>query len=284
MSNNRVIVLVVTFNRLSCLKECLESIKNQTYTGFDLLIVNNGSTDGTKEFLDSLENIFVIHQENLGGAGGFYTGMKYMYENGYEWLWMMDDDGVPEEHQLENLLSYKGNELYRNALVLNKENHSEFAFQNRKDPDIVSVMNCGKIIDFVHPFNGTLFHRDMINKIGFIKREMFIWGDEMEYTFRAKKFGYIPVTIASAIHYHPKEKGCKVNVFPFVSRVKIVDKPRRFSHHYYRNRGYIDKQYESFFHSVKFVMYYSFYFLRKMEFSELRKFIKYYLDGRRNNY
>ena len=93
----KVLAIIVTYNRLDCLKECLASLNSQTCQDFDILVINNGSTDGTKEYLDSKENLLKIHQNNLGGAGGFYAGMKYMYDNGYEWLWMMDDDGLPEK-------------------------------------------------------------------------------------------------------------------------------------------------------------------------------------------
>ena len=284
MNNKRVASVIVTFNRLQDLKNCISCVKKQSYRNFDLIVVNNGSTDGTKEYLESLSEIIVINQENVGGAGGFYSGMKYMFDNGYEWLWLMDDDGIPDEHQLENLIAYNGPESYRNALVLNKDNNSEFAFPNRKDPKLEDVYKEGHIKDFAHPFNGTLYHRNLIAKIGFIKKEMFIWGDEMEYTMRARKNGLCPVTVANAIHFHPKEKGIKVNVFPFINRIKIVEKPKKFSHHYYRNRGFIDKNYETAFSSIKFVCYYTFYFLRKFDIPELKKFYTYYFAGRHNEY
>lgn len=78
----QVLAIVVTFNRLQCLKECLTALDSQTSKDFDILVINNGSTDGTKEFLDSRDDLLKIHQDNLGGAGGFYAGMKYMIGGG----------------------------------------------------------------------------------------------------------------------------------------------------------------------------------------------------------
>lgn len=98
------LTLIVTYNRLSDLKICVEAVRKQTYRGFNILVVNNGSTDGTKEWLARQTDIITINQENLGGAGGFYTGMKYMYDNGYEWLIMMDDDGIPDKDEIKNLI------------------------------------------------------------------------------------------------------------------------------------------------------------------------------------
>jgi len=66
-------------------------------------VVNNDSTDGTEEWLKSQSDLQCIKQENLGGAGGFNTGLKYGYENNYEWIWFMDDDVVPQSDCLEKL-------------------------------------------------------------------------------------------------------------------------------------------------------------------------------------
>lgn len=67
--------VVVTYNRLSLLKECLSALENQTYPIQRIVIVDNCSTDGTSEFLDSLTDTryLIIHsKENIGGAGGFF--------------------------------------------------------------------------------------------------------------------------------------------------------------------------------------------------------------------
>ena len=73
MNEKKILAVIVTYNRVNDLKNCVNSLRRQTYKYFDILVVNNGSTDGTKEFVDSLEDIIVIHQDNLGGAGGFYA-------------------------------------------------------------------------------------------------------------------------------------------------------------------------------------------------------------------
>lgn len=278
---NKVLSVIVTFNRLACLSECIVSLAKQTNQCFDILVVNNGSTDGTKEFLESRTDIITIHQENLGGAGGFYAGMKYMYEHGYDWLWMMDDDGLPESKQLENLLKYgeKGNYVL-NALVVNREDHTRLAFGNM---ELVTEYKDYLTDKIFHPFNGTFIHRSVIEKIGFIKKEMFIWGDEQEYRRRMMANGYTPKTVTSAIHYHPQEKGKRLNVFPLCSGLYVWDKPKHLSKIYYRNLGYIEKNYANHWYSgLKLIVFHVFAFLWRLRFGEIFKFIKYYQRGRRN--
>mgnify|MGYP002516223525 FL=1 len=290
MKTEKILCVVVTYNRLAHLKECLAALSAQSCKNFDILIVNNGSTDGTREFLQMLVSKYiVINQDNVGGAGGFYTGMKYMLDNKYDYLWMMDDDGVPDECQLEQLLKYKDVSWYLNALVLDKDDNQKLAFplQNTK-LSLQQIIQKGEIItNFVHPFNGTFLNVELLKKIGLIKKEMFIWGDEKEYTLRAIKIAnVVPTTIAAAIHYHPKEKGDKENAFPFgwFPNDKIIVKPESLSCFYYRNLGYIDATYFSRLKSAKWIFCHIIYFLRKNKITELEKYLVNYFAGRNNNY
>lgn len=290
MEIEKILCVVVTHNRLANLKTCLAALSAQSFKNFDILVVNNGSTDGTQQFLQmETAKYIVINQDNVGGAGGFYTGMKYMLDNSYDYLWMMDDDGIPDEYQLEQLVKYKNVSWYLNALVLDKDDSQRLAFPLQKTKlSLRQIIKEGDIITkFVHPFNGTFLNAQLIKKIGLIKKEMFIWGDEKEYTLRAIKIGnVVPTTITGAIHYHPKEKGIKENAFPFgwFTNDKILVKPEKLSKYYYRNLGYIDAIYFSRLKSAKWIFCHIVYFLRKKKIKELRKYLVYYFAGRNNNY
>ena len=182
MKRELLLVLIVTYNRLSDLKICVETVRKQTYKYFNILVVNNGSTDGTKEWLVQQADIITINQENLGGAGGFYTGMKYMYDNGYEWLVMMDDDGIPDKNEIKNLIqsydkvvSAVGKEVILNALVADKDDKDYTAFlwaRGSRRTTKITELQKEQFFNDIHPFNGTLVKRSVIEKIGMIKKEM----------------------------------------------------------------------------------------------------------------
>lgn len=288
------LALVVTHNRLQDLKVAIEALHNQTYNHLDILVVNNGSVDGTKEWLQTQSDLIVINQDNLGGAGGFYAGMEYMINHEYQWLFMMDDDGIPDSNEISSLVNAY-NEICKdkmailNALVIDKDNHNRTSFYWK--PELHIPENVNEIIKLkyingnIHPFNGTFVHRDIINRIGLIKKEMFIWGDEQEYIARAVHNGIDLITVTSAIHYHPKEKGKVGNIFPFIKRFKVLLKPKHLSHYYYRNEGYINKKYpHKKTDNLVFVTAYTLRFLLHFEFKEWAKFIKYYIRGRNNDY
>ena len=257
-TNLKVAAVVVTYNRLEYLKDCVKGLRSQTYKNMNIVIVNNGSTDGTKEWLGAEKDLIIINQENSGGAGGFYIGMKYMYENNYDALWMMDDDGIPSSNQLEELVrvSLKYKIDYANALVVNRDDHNTLSTGNYYNPNEYSKTEY--LPNFVLPFNGTLVKRHVIREIGLIKKEMFIWGDEREYTARVKANGFKMGTVVSAIHYHPIFKGDSRNVVPFCKKWKVTFKPSPLDKIFYRNLGYIDHTYGSRTY-LKYIAYYLLY-------------------------
>lgn len=281
---DRICAIVVTYNRLSDLKKCIVALKEQTLK-CDIIIINNGSTDGTKEYLATINGVNVINQNNLGGAGGFYSGTKYAYEHGYEWIWMMDDDGLPDKDQLQQLLFTASSHGFKilNALVIDKEDHSHLAFGKHEPIATINIQN-EYIKQPLSPFNGTFIHRSVIDKVGFIKKEMFIWGDEQEYMARIRQGGFTPYTVTKAIHYHPREKGQKDWALPFIKKGQVMIKPPKMSHYYYRNLGYINWRYSGKIVTIKNIIYYTIFFLRKLNIEELIKFYKYFIRGIKNKY
>jgi rhamnopyranosyl-N-acetylglucosaminyl-diphospho-decaprenol beta-1,3/1,4-galactofuranosyltransferase len=229
---------------------------------------------------------YIYKSENTGGAGGFYTGMKAAYDEGYEWLWMMDDDGFPAKDGLQQIYFYskKHNLYFSNALVISIEDRFSLSFdvlqgkENRQEYEEIDV-----IYDYITPFNGTLINRTLPENIGFIKKEMFIWGDEQEYLRRTLKNNYAIGTVVKSIHYHPKEKGDMRQVFPFSKKYKILLKPENRSYIYYRNLAYIYCTYlkkDAFRLFLLILLYYLFRF----RFIKAIRFLIAWKDGYQNKF
>lgn len=215
----KIAAVVVTYNRLELLKECISALKNQTYKLDEIIIVNNCSTDGTLEWLSEQKDLTTITQENVGGAGGFYTGIKVAYEKGYDWIWCMDDDGRPVKDTLEELLKYAIKEvaLYH-PLVLDYDNET-FSFgcwfnDGREKLLFKSFSEIKKTCYFEKkifpslgtPFNGTLIPRKAVELGGYPNPKYFIWGDESEYIKRIVKKGFKSFNVVDAIFNHPYNK------------------------------------------------------------------------------
>lgn len=101
----KIATIVVTYNRKEKLIRCLQHIQDQNLST-DIIVIDNMSTDGTQEVLKSLiQNHKIIYkrlEKNIGGAGGFSEGIKYAYNLGYEYFWVMDDDCMPKQDALSN--------------------------------------------------------------------------------------------------------------------------------------------------------------------------------------
>ena len=126
-----VSAVVVTYNRHDLLVRCIKCLRGQTVRLDNVIVVNNGSTDGTKEWLDKQTDLDVIHQENVGGSGGFYRGIEHAYESGYEWIWCMDDDVFPEPNCLEMLMK-QDNEKTGILCPLRKQEGKTFLSEIKK--------------------------------------------------------------------------------------------------------------------------------------------------------
>lgn len=200
----KAIAIVVTYNRVNLLKECITALRNQTHKPDAILVINNGSTDDTGQWLQSQKDLLVITQTNTGSGGGFETGITWAYKNGYSWIWCMDDDGYPKEDALEKILAPELDRLcLRNCAVLNKNDKKSFVWKT-KNFQTIDEVNCDVIVGIGHPFNGTMIHRNIVERVGVPRQNLFLWGDETEYYYRITKKNKIPVcTIAGSIHYHP---------------------------------------------------------------------------------
>lgn len=103
-TRNPIAAIVVTYNRLELLQQCVKALRAQT-AACDILIVDNASTDGTAQWLASKPELNYRNTgSNLGGAGGFNFGMRWAVEAGYEYVWVMDDDTLPKPDALQKLL------------------------------------------------------------------------------------------------------------------------------------------------------------------------------------
>lgn len=226
-------VIIVTYNRKDYLMRCMCGVYSQTLPPKAVYIVDNASTDGTYDCLnenDMLSNPtidvkYIRLDRNLGGAGGFYTGLKTAHKDGgYDGFVLMDDDGQPDKDELKYIAKWMGRYDYINALVVSDTDHTKTSFPrksygfDRKEIEQESDAD-GIILNYSAPFNGTMYSKELVDKVGYPNPDFFFQGDEANYHKRAVKAGFIPVTCINSIHYHP----CKIpKVYKFgIGRRKV---------------------------------------------------------------
>jgi len=217
---NRILAIVVTFNRLKLLRRCVESLKNQTRKPDEIFVVNNSSTDGTLEYLEKDGGLSYVTQENSGSAGGWYAGIEKAISDNFDFVWLMDDDGFADINELKHLEEAlkPGIALLSSLLVReNDKNHLVFGLpvlDKNGYPKIIALKRKIKTVremekiknnqhyPYAHLFNGALLDVTYAKRAGNVDRDYFMYGDELDYLWRLKRFGEVCTSI-SALHYHP---------------------------------------------------------------------------------
>lgn len=204
-----VAAIVITYNRIELFKKTIEGLRAQSYKIDEIIVVNNGSTDGTLDWLNTQDDLYVVTQDNTGSSGGQYTGFKTAHSRGHEWIWAMDDDVVPRPNCLEKLMNNRdeksilaplryskdGTPFINDTLKFNLSNPFKNIWERLlTEPDLV-----GETIKADGPtFEGPFFHRSLIDEIGLPEKKFFIYADDSEYMIRAKKEGFQPYIVINA--------------------------------------------------------------------------------------
>lgn len=215
----RVLAIVVTHNRCKLLGRCIDHIEAQIRLPDAILVINNASSDGTVEML-SQRGISFVTQENVGSAGGWHRGIAHALEHGFDAVWLMDDDGFPDKNALEKLVPQLNTDTACVSSIVVRENEPDkfvfpfpalkanqlpvlFSFR-RKIPLLEDLHAHAKngVYDFAHLFNGALISTRAVRSIGNVNTDYFIFGDEVDYFFRLRRYGPVR-SILDAIHYHP---------------------------------------------------------------------------------
>jgi len=101
-------IIILTFNQIRFTKECLESVYQHTKIPFELILVDNGSTDGTREYLTEFarthHNVkLILNDKNLGFAAGNNQGIRDAQGS---YILLLNNDVVVTEGWLERLISH----------------------------------------------------------------------------------------------------------------------------------------------------------------------------------
>jgi GT2 family glycosyltransferase len=190
--------VVVTFNRLEKLKTVIASIEAQSEPVASLIIIDNASTDGTADYLASLETDVPLEiatmTTNTGGAGGFAEGMRRGYGSGADFVWIMDDDCYPQPDALRSLTRGFGeavDELGGDvpfACSVVKFTDGNICEMNNPVPtwDWARLLVRGQqnVMVTACSFVSVLIPRWAIAEYGLPYADYFIWFDDREYTLR----------------------------------------------------------------------------------------------------
>lgn len=296
---NQVCAVIVTYNRKELLIRNVDSILKQT-TLADVLIYDNCSSDGTETLIREQNYdprvIYIRANENTGGAGGFSHGIEEAYGRGYAYIWLMDDDGYSLNENTLGILvrhmeKFPQRKMMLNSLVLcnpseqgGDDTLSFTLFGERKISAIPEKIVDGEIRGEISSFNSTLFSRKLVEEVGTVKAEFFIYGDDTEYLKRAQLAGYELITVVESRYYHPDSGMGYRRIFGKI--VAMREQTLRNTYYYVRNYMYIIRNYsgkkKALIHGIKVIL--KTFLYKKEKFRKLR--VSWYglIDGYRGEF
>jgi GT2 family glycosyltransferase len=255
-----LIPLIVTYNRKDKLKKTLNIWLDLPVK--TIVVVDNSSGEDTYNLIRFLQKknpnriFYIKNRKNLGGAGGFHKGMKFIHQNfNYDWIVLQDDDAYPDINSIKYFLfkkKTKQDEAYMSAVYLPSGDISPMnipgynPFKNIKL--IFKTFILGSKAFHINPVNfkgsqelevdfasfvGFFISRHIIDKVGFPKAGFFIYADDIEYSLRIRDRGFKIKFDPSLKFYH--------DISSLVNNEKIY-KPLWRAYFTYRNNLYIYKK------------------------------------------
>lgn len=247
----KIIAVVVTFNRIELLKRNISCLR-QNKPVHTIIVVNNGSTDGTSQWLDSQNDLVVVHQDNVGGSGGFHRGIAEACQRKADWIWCMDDDVFPRPDCLEQLLHESGDAsvgiLAPRRLMNGQIFCHDFQGYNLTNPFASMYRNRLKNEQVNAPidiagtaFEGPLIRCDVVKKIGLPTKELFIFCDDTDYCLRTIQAGYriryIPEALMDKHCFFSNDSWSERNRKKKWKRFYQLRNSAYLNHHYGKNYG-----------------------------------------------
>lgn len=229
----KTLVIIPHYNKIALLKECIFHLQKQTTDNFDIIIVDNGSSDGSDKYIFDLSNEnsnikYILLNENMGFAYAVNRGIEYSIKNGYKYSLLLNNDAYVDENFVNALNFEIEKHKSRFAISSFMVNYHDmslvdsfgdnycilgWAFQNRIAENINNIDS--DEICFSACAGASIYRNDVFEKIGLFDEKFFAYLEDIDISYRAKLYGYSISTCKNAICYHlgSATSGSKYNEF-----------------------------------------------------------------------
>jgi GT2 family glycosyltransferase len=217
--NHKVAVIILNFNGIRDTVACLDSMSDQSYKDYDVIVVDNGSSDNSRTVLDrykekhSKVSEVLYNVANLGFAGGVNTGIRRALELKYEYVALFNNDATADKKWLESLVqsSIKQKASIVTGLLLreNKETIDStgeiyslwgIPFSHLRDQAVALSPKSGYV--FGATGGASLYKTSLFKDIGLFDESFFAYYEDVDISFRAQLAGHKVYFTDKAIAYH----------------------------------------------------------------------------------
>lgn len=213
-----VSVLIVTYNAAQTIRKCLLSLNGQTFKDFEVILVDNNSTDETLRIIESIANVLnfpfkaVTLTENPGFTGGNNVAFKHMSQNS-AFIVLLNPDAYAEDRWLKKLVDEMENHSELGACA------SKILTYDGKSIDTAGDMLMSSLKGYkreasdpgLYPARefvfgacaaAAIYRRSAIDEVGFFDEDFFLQCDDTDLSFRLQLAGWKVLYVPDAIVYH----------------------------------------------------------------------------------
>ncbi|MEW6327413.1 MAG: glycosyltransferase family 2 protein [Thermodesulfobacteriota bacterium] len=215
----KVSLILLNWNRAGDTIECLRCLQDVTYENLTIILVDNGSTDGSVDKIAKLfPNLLIIKNGiNLGFAGGHNVGIMHAIRNGADLICLLNNDTVTDSNFVREMVAIAGEDssigilgskIYycdRRELIWfgdpifnpftgrakDRSFHRIEMNESIEPHDVPFVSGCSMMV-----------RKEMIEQVGLLDEHFFCYGEEIDWCIRAKRAGFRIILVPKSRVYH----------------------------------------------------------------------------------
>ena len=222
----KVSIVVLNYNNPNDTIECINSLMRNSYENFDVILIDNGSTDNSVELLKPIKYknlIFIQNEKNLGFAGGCNVGIQYALQNGADYVLPLNNDTIIKEDFLDSLVGQAskypdagaiGPKIYfydepdkiwfAGGYIDWKYDGAHTGYGKLDD----NKYNTEQSVEFITGC-AMLIKREVIEKVGLLESSFFAYQEDVDFCVRVRKAGYKCIYIPYPEVWHKGGKTSK---------------------------------------------------------------------------
>jgi len=214
----KVFIVVLNYNGGHFIKKCLASVFKNDYPNFEVVVVDNNSTDGSLEMAKSnfSKANFIKNEENLGFAVGNNVGIRFSLERMADYICLLNNDAEVEKDFIERLVealekpvrSGEPEAGIAGPVVFNGENKQVWFSRGKIKWLTMKAIHSVKFetkniyrSDFISGC-AMMIKAEVFNEIGLLDEDFFLYWEDVDFCYRAKKAGFKSIIATSAWAYH----------------------------------------------------------------------------------
>jgi GT2 family glycosyltransferase len=212
-----VFIVILNWNGLQDTLECLASVSKLNYSPRQVIVVDNGSTDGSPGHLKAAypDVTLIEHGVNLGYTGGNNAAMRYALAHGADFVWLLNNDAVVEPDSLTKLVATAGQDQnigLMSPITYDYSDRGRIQFLGVRadmarqalvlDPDPREGLPGSYLSRPLLWGTALLIRSTVIQRIGYLDDRYFAYHEDVDYSLRALNAGFRTLLEPAAVVYH----------------------------------------------------------------------------------